>query len=246
MPSILIIEDNIDLAQGLANNLEIEGFTVDVEHDGARGLEHAQSRSPALVILDLGLPGLDGFRVLSGLRDGGSDVPVLILSAKGDETDKVRGFRLGADDYVTKPFGLLELLGRVNALLRRSGGSARGRTSHGSRIRFGDIEVRPSTHDVYRRGFPIGLRPKEFELLMALIRRRGDIVSRLELLREVWGYSADVVSRTVDTHIAELRRKIEDDPANPRYLVTVRKAGYRLETTSDPMNPAHGRRVGRS
>ena len=227
--SILIIEDNVDLATGLANNLEIEGFTVTVEHDGARGLERARGRSHALVILDLALPGLDGFRVLSGLRDGGSDVPVLILSAKGDETDKVRGFRLGADDYVTKPFGLLELLGRVNALLRRSGGSARGRSSS-SRIRFGDIEVRPNTHDVYRRGFPVGLRPKEFELLMALLRRRGDIVSRIELLREVWGYSADVVSRTVDTHIAELRRKIEDDPANPRHLITVRKAGYRLET----------------
>ena len=231
MPRILIVEDNEDLARGLSNNLEIEGFAVDVEHDGAIGLARARSSPPELIILDLALPGLDGHRVLSELRDGGSDVPVLILSAKSDEADKVRGFRNGADDYVTKPFGLLELLGRVNALLRRSTGSTWGRATNGARIRFGDIEVRPNTHDVYRRGFPVGLRPREFDLLMALLRRQGDVVSRIDLLREVWGYSADVVSRTVDTHIAELRRKIEDDPANPRYLVTVRKAGYRLETT---------------
>ena len=231
MPSILIIEDNEDLARGLSNNLEIEGFAVDVEHDGAKGLERARSTPPELIILDLALPGLDGFRVLSALRDEGSDVPVLILSAKSDEADKVRGFRIGADDYVTKPFGLLELLGRVNALLRRSAAGAWGRITNGSRIRFGDIEIRPNTHDVYRRGFPVGLRPKEFELLMALLRRQGDVVSRIDLLREVWGYSADVVSRTVDTHIAELRRKIEDDPASPKHLITVRKAGYRLETS---------------
>ena len=229
MSHILIIEDNVDLAQGLANNLEIEGFTVDVVHDGAEGLDRARRAAPSLVILDLALPSLDGYRVLSALRVDGNDVPVLILTARSDEADKVRGFRYGADDYVTKPFGLLELLGRVYALLRRGGAAAGGRNATSAeRVRFGEIEVRPSTHGVYRRGFPVGLRPKEFELLMALLRRRGDIVSRLDLLREVWGYDADVVSRTVDTHVAELRRKLEDDPANPRYIVTVRKAGYRL------------------
>jgi len=183
------------------------------------------------VILDLGLPGLDGYRVLSSLRAEGNDVPVLILTARSEEADKVRGFRYGADDYVTKPFGLLELLGRVNALLRRAGAPARAnveRLSSGERIRFGEIEVRPSTHAVDRRGFPVSLRPKEFELLMALLRRGGNIVPRLDLLRDVWGYDAEVVSRTIDTHVAELRRKLEDDPANPRYIVTVRKAGYRI------------------
>ena len=229
MPRILIIEDNVDLAQGLANNLEIEGFAVDVVHDGAEGLECARRASPSLVILDLALPSLDGYRVLSALRADGSDVPVLILTARSEETDKVRGFRYGADDYVTKPFGLLELLGRVYALLRRAGAGNAGRSAMtAERIRIGEIEVRPNTHNVYRRGFPVGLRPKEFELLMALVRRRGDVVSRLDLLREVWGYDADVVSRTVDTHVAELRRKLEDDPANPRYIHTIRKAGYRL------------------
>jgi two-component system alkaline phosphatase synthesis response regulator PhoP len=228
---ILIVEDNHDLAQGLANNLEIEGYDVDVSHDGAEGLARARTTAPSLVILDLALPGLDGYRVLSSLRGEGNDVPVLILTARSEEADKVRGFRYGADDYVTKPFGLLELLGRVNALLRRAGVSARGNnnaSSSGERVRFGEIEVRPSTHGVYRRGFLVSLRPKEFELLMALLRRGGEIVSRLDLLRDVWGYDAEVVSRTVDTHVAELRRKLEDDPANPRYIVTVRKAGYRI------------------
>jgi two-component system alkaline phosphatase synthesis response regulator PhoP len=228
---ILIIEDNHDLARGLANNLEIEGYGVDVVHDGAEGLDRARAATPALVILDLALPGLDGYRVLSSLRADGNDVPVLILTARTDETDKVRGFRYGADDYVTKPFGLLELLGRVHALLRRAGALPRhvdGAHSSGERVRFGDIEVRPGTHAVYRRGFPVNLRPKEFELLMALLRRRGQLVSRLDLLREVWGYDAEVVSRTVDTHVAELRRKLEDDPARPRYIVTIRKAGYRI------------------
>ena len=231
MSRILIVEDNHDLARGLANNLEIEGYAVDVVHDGTDGLARARSTEPSLVILDLALPGLDGYRVLSSLRSEGNDVPVLILTARSEEADKVRGFRYGADDYVTKPFGLLELLGRVNALLRRAGAPARASgngQSSGDRIRFGEIEVRPATHGVYRRGFPVTLRPKEFELLMALVRRGGEIVPRLELLRDVWGYDADVVSRTVDTHVAELRRKLEDDPANPRYIVTVRKAGYRI------------------
>ena len=231
MSRILIIEDNHDLARGLANNLEIEGYGVDIVHDGSEGLARARTSEPALVILDLGLPGLDGYRVLSSLRAEGNDVPVLILTARSEEADKVRGFRYGADDYVTKPFGLLELLGRVNALLRRAGAPARAkveRLSSGERIRFGEIEVRPSTHAVYRRGFPVSLRPKEFELLMALLRRGGNIVPRLDLLRDVWGYDAEVVSRTIDTHVAELRRKLEDDPANPRYIVTMRKAGYRI------------------
>jgi two-component system alkaline phosphatase synthesis response regulator PhoP len=229
--NILIVEDNRDLALGLANNLEIEGYSVDVVHDGAEGLARARSSTPALVILDLALPGLDGYRVLSALRTEGNDVPVLILTARSEEADKVRGFRYGADDYVTKPFGLLELLGRVNALLRRAGAPARAKANGASaseHIRFGDVEVRPSTHGVYRRGFPVNLRPKEFELLMALLRRGGAIVSRLDLLRDVWGYDAEVVSRTVDTHVAELRRKLEDDPAHPRYIVTVRKSGYRV------------------
>jgi len=185
---ILVVEDNADLAYGLRNNLEIEGYEVVVVEDGTKGLARARDAAPDLVILDLMLPGLDGYRVLRALRDEGRRMPVLILTARGEEADKVRGLRLGADDYVTKPFGVLELLARV-----------------------------------------VALTPKEFDLLVALLRRGGAVVSRMELLTEVWGYSAAVLSRTVDTHVAELRRKLETDPAAPQHILTVRKAGYRLE-----------------
>jgi DNA-binding response OmpR family regulator len=229
MTRILIVEDNEDLARGLANNLEIEGFETEIAADGATGLARTRESSPDLVILDLMLPGLDGYRVLSSLRDEGDTVPVLVLTARTAEHDKVRGFREGCDDYVTKPFGLLELMGRVNALLRRAAKS-NGRDQAAS-FRFGDVEIIPGTHDVIKEGKPVLLRPKEFELLMALVRRRGNVVGRLELLREVWGYGSDVVSRTVDTHVGELRRKLEQDPAQPRYILTVRKTGYRLNVS---------------
>jgi DNA-binding response OmpR family regulator len=224
---ILVVEDNRDLAYGLRNNLEIEGYAVEVASDGAQGLEAARTRPPDLVILDLMLPALDGFRVLRGLREAGATIPVLILTAKGEEADKVRGLRLGADDYVTKPFGLLELLARVEALLRRTRGGAGGASP---RIeRFGDVEVDTATRGVSRLGRPVELAPKEYELLLALLRARGAVVSRLDLMRDVWGYASAVVTRTVDTHVAELRRKLEDDPAAPRHILTVRKAGYRLQ-----------------
>jgi two-component system alkaline phosphatase synthesis response regulator PhoP len=185
---ILIVEDNGDLARGLANNLEIEGFATEVAPDGTTGLARARELDPDLIILDLMLPGMDGYRVLSALRDEGDTVPVLILTARTTEHDKVRGFRDGCDDYVTKPFGLLELMGRVQALLRRSAKGER----ESAKFRFGDIEIVPGTHDVFVNGQPVLLRPKEFELLMALVRRRGTVVARLDLLREVWGYGSDV------------------------------------------------------
>jgi two-component system alkaline phosphatase synthesis response regulator PhoP len=229
--TILIVEDNADLAYGLRNNLEIEGYAVDVAADGPSGLAQARTARPDLVILDLMLPGLDGYRVLKALREDGHDMPVLILTAHGQEADKVRGFRLGADDYVTKPFGILELVARVAALLRRGGKPERA-TGRRTRDRFGDIEIDPSTRTVYRRGEAVALTPMEFDLLVALVGRRGAVVSRLDLLHEVWGHSSAVLTRTVDTHIAELRRKLEENPAMPRHILTVRKAGYRLEVRS--------------
>jgi two-component system alkaline phosphatase synthesis response regulator PhoP len=219
---ILIIEDNADLAYGLRNNLEIEGYEVEVAPDGRSGLERARNRRPDLVILDLMLPEMDGFRILRTLRQEGCTVPVLILTARGEEADKVRGLRLGAEDYVTKPFGVLELLARVEVLLR---GKTRGHTCE----RFGEVEVDVARRVVTRAGAPVELAPKEFDLLLALLRRRGAVASRLELLREVWGYSAAAVTRTVDTHIAELRRKLEAQPSHPRHILTARKAGYRLQ-----------------
>ncbi len=227
MNRILIIEDNPDLAYGLQTGLEIEGYEVEVAADGEKGLARTRDWSPHLVILDLMLPGVDGYRVLRTMREEGLDMPVLILTARGEEADKVLGFRLGADDYVTKPCGVLELLARVAALLRRA------RPAESRDVppieRFGAVEINPASRTVTRGGAPVALSPKEFDLLLTLVRRRGAVVSRLELLKEVWGYSADVMTRTVDIHIAELRRKLEDDPSKPRHILTVWKAGYRLE-----------------
>jgi DNA-binding response OmpR family regulator len=226
MTRVLIVEDNQDLAFGLRNNLEIEGYAVDVAADGPEGLAAARRAPPDLIVLDLMLPGMDGYRVLRQLREDGLTMPVLILTARGEEADKVLGFRLGADDYVTKPFGVLELLARVEALLRRSRPAA-GPAGRGVE-RFGDVEVDLSTRTVRRAGTVVALTPMEFDLLVALLRRNGAVVSRMELLAEVWGHSSAVLTRTVDTHIGELRRKLEHDPSTPRHILTVRKAGYRL------------------
>jgi two-component system alkaline phosphatase synthesis response regulator PhoP len=226
MARILIVEDNPDLALGLRNNLEIDGYTVDVADDGMVALDRARSWQPDLIILDLMLPGLDGYRVLRTLRDEGLQTPVLILSACGAEADKVRGFRLGADDYVTKPFSLLELLARVDAMLRRT----TMRAAVGEVHRFGAIEVDVTAQRVTRDKLPVPLTPREYALLMALIRRQGAVATRQQLLREVWRHQRDILSRTVDTHVAELRRKIEEDPSHPRHILTVRKSGYRLQS----------------
>jgi DNA-binding response OmpR family regulator len=227
MIRVLIVEDNHDLAFGLRNNLEIEGYGVDVADDGPSGLAAARRTPPDLVVLDLMLPGMDGYRVLRQLRDDGMTMPVLILTARGEEADKVRGFRFGADDYVTKPFGVLELLARIEALLRRSR-PAWALASGKSVERFGEIEVDTATRSVRRSGVDVPVTPMEFDLLVALLRRQGAVASRLELLKEVWGHSSAVLTRTVDTHIGELRRKLERDASTPRHILTVRKAGYRL------------------
>jgi two-component system alkaline phosphatase synthesis response regulator PhoP len=226
MTRILLIEDNADLAFGLRNNLEIEGYEVTTAADGRAGVEALRDLTPDLLILDLMLPELDGFRVLKVLRQKAPALPVLVLTAKGEEADKVRSFRLGADDYVTKPFGLLELLARVERLLRRS---AQNREIRIAVRRFGTIEVDSSARTVRREGRLVPLTPRELDLLLALLDAQGRAVSRLELLREVWGYSPAAVSRTVDTHVAELRRKLEDAPASPRHILTVRKRGYRID-----------------
>ncbi|HEX4681068.1 MAG TPA: response regulator transcription factor [Gemmatimonadaceae bacterium] len=224
MSRILVVEDNVDLAYGLLNNLEIEGYAVELAHDGRAGLALALERPFDLIILDLMIPGLDGLRVLKALRESENRTPVLVLTARGQEEDKVRGLRLGADDYVTKPFGVLELLARIEALLRRT----QPAQAVGPPVGFGDVVVDPASRTVRRGGVEIPLSPKEFDLLWALVDANGAAVSRDHLMERVWGYGADVLSRTVDTHIAELRRKLETGASAPAHILTVRKIGYRL------------------
>lgn len=225
---ILIIEDNRDLALGLRTSLEVEGYSVDIEYEGRKGLEHVLRAPPDLLVLDLMLPGLSGFHIVRAMREANLETPVLILSARGEEADKVQGFRLGADNYAVKPIGVLELLARVESMLKRSGRlPGASRPQH---YRFGDIEVDARTRCVLRNGRPLEVSPKEFDLLLYLLRRNGAVARRDELLREVWGYKRSVPTRTVDAHIALLRGKLELDASTPRFLLTVRKAGYRLDT----------------
>ncbi len=227
MARILVVEDQADLAGLVERNLVIEGFEVRTAADGRAVLPLVRSWRPDLVILDLMLPGMDGFEVLRGLRGVDRRLPVIILSARGEEADKVRGFRLDADQYVTKPFGLLELLERVHGLLRRSAVAKAEESSE--QIAFGNIIVDTASHTVTRDGEPVTLSPKAFALLLTLVRHDGAVVHRTALLREVWGYQALVLSRTVDSHVAELRRKLEQDPASPRHIITVFKTGYRFD-----------------
>lgn len=223
---ILIVEDNEDLAFGLRTNLEVQGYEVMLAKDGAAGLQLAQADPPSLIVLDLMLPKVNGIDVLRKLRASGVATPILILTAKGNEVDKVLGLRLGADDYVTKPFGLMELMARIEALLRRVPTTPNAvATVH----RFGTVEIDTESQAVSRDGAAVSLTPKEYGLLIALVLRNGAVASRIELMGEVWGHSSAVISRTVDTHIAELRRKLERDPARPHYIMTVHKSGYRLD-----------------
>ena len=225
MSSILLVEDNRDYAATLRANLEREGYEVAVAATGLEGLERAKASMPDLIILDLMLPAMNGFTVLQRLRDEGREIPVLIMTALGTEEEKLRGFGLGADDYVVKPCGLLEILARVRALLKRA--SATGAAPR-TETRVGDLTIDFGARLVRRGQDEITLRPKEFDLFAALVRHRGRVVSRVDLLREVWGYAAGTESRTVETHLAALRERLGDDPQAPRYIVTVRRAGYRL------------------
>ena len=232
--SILILEDNETLALGLRTSLEVEGYKVECVTDGNDGLAWLEKHSPDLIVLDLMLPGLNGFEVLKRYRARGGSAAVLILSARNQEVDKVQGFRIGADDYVVKPIGVLEFLARVEAIIRRLAPPTRGSGSGDGRARnsqlsFSDVMVDLRTRTVLRAGKAVELSPMEFDFLAYLIDSGGDIVSRDTLMQQVWRYSLGVTSRTVDQHVARLRNKLEPDPAQPRHLITVRKAGYRFQ-----------------
>jgi len=221
---ILVVEDEPAILMALEDDLRLEGYEVDTASDGIGGLEAARSDRYALVILDVMLPGLDGFEVCRQLRNSGNAAPILMLTAKGQEIDKVLGLELGADDYVTKPFSPRELVARIKAILRR--GSRAAQSVH--RFSFGDVDVDFKKFEAHRDGARVDLTTREYALLRYLIEHRDEAVSRTAILREVWGGAADVFPRTVDTHVANLRKKVERDPSNPRHIVGVRGVGYRF------------------
>jgi len=229
---ILIVDDEPSVVEVVALYLRREGFRVRTARDGAEALLALGGERPTLVILDVMLPVIDGYEVCRALRRE-TTVPILMLTARTDETDKVVGLEVGADDYVTKPFSMKELMARVRAMLRRSemvrseAGSGAGAPAPG--LRAGDLEIDAARHRASRGGVPVELSRMEFSLLEFLARHQGQVFSRNQLLERVWGYDFAGDTRTVDVHVSWLRRKIEDDPAHPRRLLTVRGVGYKLE-----------------
>ncbi|MFO0613693.1 MAG: response regulator transcription factor [Polyangiaceae bacterium] len=226
--TVLVVEDDPSIAMGLEMNLVAEGYAVAVAADGKVGLERARS-GVDLVILDVMLPELNGLEIVRTLRTEGNAVPVIMLSARGAEMDKVLGLELGAEDYITKPFSLAELLARVKAVLRRDA-IARG-TGPAPAVTVGELRVDPSTREVKRRGDLVDLTATEFDILLALVQMKGKVLTREEIQARVWGPSHHGTPRTIDNFILQLRTKLEDDPANPRHLVTVRGVGYRFMTS---------------
>jgi len=230
---VTIVEDDPAIAEGLALNLKLQGYRTAVAGDGEAAVSLIETERPDLVLLDISLPKRSGIWVLETLRDGGNNVPVIVLSARQDEFDKVAALRLGADDYVTKPFALAELLARVAAVLRRSQLSPRPAAeappSPGpSSFRFGDVAIDLSARTVQRGGEPVKLTHLEFELLSFFCHNEQRVFSREELLREVWGLRQATPARTVDNFVAQLRAKLEVDPDRPVHLLTVRGSGYRF------------------
>ncbi len=226
-PRILIVEDDPAIGAFVQTALEREGFVSELVKRGDTALERADTFSPDLILLDLMLPGLEGLQVCQALRRRAQYIPIIMLTAKDDEVDKIVGFELGADDYITKPFKIRELLARVRALLRLVRRSA----SPGSRVfRFGALEINTEGRTVNRDGQPVNLTPKEFELLALLVSHPRRVFGRETLLEKVWGYDYAGETRTVDVHIQRLRQKIEANPSEPRFLLTVRNIGYKFES----------------
>lgn len=223
MMRILVVEDEPELALGLEDDLKLEGYEVELARDGHTAAEQALNQPFDLIILDVMLPGKDGFDVCRQVRRAGLSTPIILLTAKTQESDKVLGLELGADDYVTKPFSPRELRARVKALLRRAVGELP------ETYRFGDVEIDSARREVRRSGKAVDVTPLEFKLLATLVRRRGRVLSRDQLLDEVWGRGTFLTDRVVDTHITNLRKKIEPEPSEPRYVISVRGIGYRFD-----------------
>lgn len=224
---ILVVDDERDLVEGLKYNLELEGYSVDTAFDGARGLAKVESCRPALLLLDVMMPGMNGLKVLQTMRERGDRTPVILLTAKSQPEDKVTGLEIGADDYVTKPFGLPELMARVRAVLRRTKPEEEPAAEIFS---FGDLTVDFRRYVIQRDGREFPLSRFESEILRYLVTHKNEVVTRRDLLTKVWGYVNLPTTRTVDNHIARLRKKVEDTPEEPRYILTVHGIGYRFVT----------------
>jgi DNA-binding response OmpR family regulator len=223
--SVLIIEDDPTLLRGLKDNFEFEGARVQTAMDGQTGLDRALELRPDLIVLDLMLPRVNGYEICRYLREEKMDVPILMLTAKGQESDVVLGLKLGADDYVTKPFSIKELLARAEALIRRT--KARNPTSH----TFGDCRLDLDSRTLTRAGEEVALSPKEFELLAYLVQNAGRALSRDTIMASVWGYDSMVTPRSIDRFINALRNKIEPEPAHPHFIKTVREFGYKFDAS---------------
>ncbi len=225
---ILVVEDDPNLLETLKYNLRKEGYEVANASDGEQAIEVARKEKPDFIILDIMLPKISGFEVCRILRKE-MTVPILMLTAKADETDKIVGLEIGADDYMTKPFSMREFLARVRAILRRTKIAAAPPAGEAALIKIGDLDMDIARHRASLSGATLKLSPKEFDLLAFLARNKGLVFSREQLLEKVWGYDFAGDTRTVDVHIRWLRQKIETDPAQPKYLITVRGTGYKLE-----------------
>ena len=225
MPRVLIVEDDRSMAAALKDGFEYEGYTVSLARDGTSGLRLATEEAPDLIVLDVMLPKMSGLDVCKQVRKLGSPVPIIMLTARGQEIDKVLGLKLGADDYVTKPFGFLELMARVEALLRRASGRVAGMETY----QFGNVTVDFTRCEARKKGALLELSQREFLLLQYFIEHRGQVVSRDQLLDAVWHYDEPPLTRTVDMHVAKLRKKIEDSPAEPRHILTVHGLGYKFK-----------------
>ena len=226
---ILLVEDDRAILDGLRTALSAEGYEVECAQDGPSGLARARAATPALLILDVMLPGMSGFEVAKRLRDEGFATPILLLTARGEEDDRVLGLELGADDYVTKPFSLRELLARVRSMLRRTRPVPAKRSQL---FEFGDVCVDFKRQAVKKAGRPVELSAREYRILAYFIDHAGEMLSREQLLREIWGYDAFPTTRTVDNHILRLRKKLEDEPESPRHILTQRGAGYVFEPSA--------------
>jgi two-component system OmpR family response regulator len=225
---VLIVEDDVNLLETLKYNLLKEGYDIVTTSDGEQAIEAARREKPDLLILDIMLPKINGFEVCRILRKE-MTIPILMLTAKADETDKIVGLEIGADDYMTKPFSIRELLARVHAMLRRIKMTEANSSVKPISIKIGNIEIDAARHRVSLSGTALELSPKEFDLLAFLAKNKGLVFSREQLLEKVWGYDYTGDSRTVDVHIRWLRQKIETDPTHPNYFVTIRGTGYKLE-----------------